>query len=75
MSASNDGNTGWIAADWGTTRLRAWVMNGAQPVEYLQCDLGMGALAPHQFEPALIDLVGGWLNPEGTTPVVACGIT
>jgi 2-dehydro-3-deoxygalactonokinase len=35
-------------------------------------DAGAGGLAPDGFEPALLALVGDWL--DGPTPVVACGM-
>lgn len=63
----------WIAADWGTSHLRVWGMRGADVVAEAQSDAGMGSLAPHEFEPALLALVGGWLSDAGTE-VIACGM-
>jgi 2-dehydro-3-deoxygalactonokinase len=64
----------WIAVDWGTTRLRAWAMDGAGAVLAEACSAkGMGALTPEGFEAALLDIVAGWLGP-GTTLVIACGM-
>ena len=65
---------GWIAVDWGTTRLRAWRMEGDRPVESRDGDRGMAVLEPDTFEPALLELVDDWLAPRGTTEVVACGM-
>lgn len=62
----------WIAVDWGTTRLRAWAMSGTQVLDARTSDKGMGALTPDQFEPALLDLVGDWLQTR--PPVIACGM-
>ena len=62
----------WIAVDWGTSRLRAWAMAGGQVLEALASDKGMGALTPDGFEPALLELAGGWL--DGAPPVIACGM-
>lgn len=64
----------WIAADWGTSNLRVWAMdaNGAVLAE-AESDRGMGRLTLDEFEPALLDLVGGWLG-AGVTPVIACGM-
>jgi 2-dehydro-3-deoxygalactonokinase len=64
---------GWIAVDWGTSHLRAWAMSDADEVlaEALS-DKGMGRLAPHEFEPALLDLITPWL--QGETDVMACGM-
>ncbi len=62
----------WIAVDWGTSNLRAWAMKGDRPVKTGGSDKGMGALAPEQFEGALLDVVSDWL--DGPTPVIACGM-
>jgi len=67
----------WIAADWGTSNLRVWRMDGDRPVEEASSDRGMGVLSPDQFEGALLDLVGGWLAGDpagGPTRIVACGM-
>ena len=37
-------------------------------------DHGMGGLDHGGFEPALLDLIGPWLAPGRTTPVIACGM-
>ena len=60
----------WIAADWGTSRLRAWGMRGDEPVWHEASDRGMGALAPHEFERALRDLLAG----RDEALVIACGM-
>ena len=65
----------WIAVDWGASRLRAWAMAaGAGPLAHAQAATGMGALAPQDYDAALIALAGGWLRGEGATPVVVCGM-
>ena len=64
-------NVDWIAVDWGTTHLRAWLMGAGEEV-CLRSDKGMGTLAPEEFEPALLELVGEHLT--GPTPVIACGM-
>ena len=63
----------WIAVDWGTSNLRAWVMEGRQAGEERVSDDGMGKLAPAEFEAALLRLIGPWLT-AGVTPVMACGM-
>lgn len=64
--------TGWIALDWGTTALRATRMNGTDPQETRQNDAGMAGLARDGFEPALLDLVGDWIDDAPL--VIACGM-
>lgn len=64
----------WIAADWGTSHLRVWLMDAEDRViRRLTSDKGMGGLAPGAFEPALLDLVGDALG-EGVTDVLICGM-
>jgi 2-dehydro-3-deoxygalactonokinase len=65
----------WIALDWGTSHLRAWLLDGDGAVAAARTsDEGMGTLARDGFEPALLRLVGDAL-PEGRrTPVLCCGM-
>ena len=63
----------WIAVDWGTTHLRAWAMGTDGIRAEASSGDGMGQLAPHAFEAALIRLIDPWLSP-GVTPVLACGM-
>lgn len=64
----------WIAADWGTSNLRAWAMDaGGRVLAAAASARGMGGLAREGFEPALLELVGGWIGP-GRTEVVICGM-
>jgi 2-dehydro-3-deoxygalactonokinase len=63
----------WIAVDWGTTSLRAWAMRGGRACDEARAPMGMGTLAPQEFEPALLQAVAPWLGP-GETPVVICGM-
>ncbi len=64
----------WVAVDWGTTHLRAWAMahDGTVQAQAGSQD-GMGRLARHEFEPALLALIDDWIGPR-PTPVVACGM-
>ena len=64
----------WIALDWGTTHLRATAMGAAGPLAQASSNDGMGTLKPDEFEPALLRLIGPWLAPNNTTPVIACGM-
>lgn len=61
----------WVAVDWGTSHLRAWLMRtGGDAIERRESNDGMGTLERNGFEPALISLVGDVLP----LPVVACGM-
>lgn len=66
----------WIAVDWGTSSLRAWAIgpDGAVLARGSSAD-GMGSLKPDGYEPALLRIIGPWL--QATTapmPVVVCGM-
>ena len=71
MSLSAD----WIAVDWGTSNMRAWAMRANGTVMARgESAKGMGQLTPSQFEPALLEVVQHWLDPERVTPIIACGM-
>ncbi|MBL9049907.1 MAG: 2-dehydro-3-deoxygalactonokinase [Tabrizicola sp.] len=63
----------WIAVDWGTSNLRAWAMSAdGRVLAEAGSDDGMGKLSREGFEPALLRLVGSWLDTR--PPVFACGM-
>jgi 2-dehydro-3-deoxygalactonokinase len=67
--------TAWIAVDWGTSHLRAWLLDSSNTViDQRQSDAGMGGLTPEQFEPALLALIGDALSDGAITPVMICGM-
>jgi 2-dehydro-3-deoxygalactonokinase len=71
----NDGSQispDWIAVDWGTTNLRVWAIGGGQILAEASSDDGMGKLARDGYEPALLRLIGSWL--DNRPPVIACGM-
>lgn len=63
----------WIAADWGSSRLRLWAMAGERVLAAAESADGMVGLAPDGFEPAFLSLAAGWLG-EGATPALICGM-
>ncbi|UWQ18788.1 2-dehydro-3-deoxygalactonokinase [Jannaschia sp. M317] len=64
--------TRWIAVDWGTTALRASLMEGDTPLETRASDKGMNSLTPEEFEPTLLALADDWV--AGPTEVLCCGM-
>ncbi len=65
----------WIAVDWGTSHLRAWLVSDEGAVlANADNDQGMSKLTPDMFESTLIDLVGDWLPDTGRVDVIACGM-
>jgi 2-dehydro-3-deoxygalactonokinase len=64
----------WIAADWGTTRLRLWAMAAdGRALARRESDRGMGGLQADGFEAVFLDAAEGWLG-AGVTEVVVCGM-
>ena len=70
--AEDGRDAGWVAVDWGTSRLRAWGMRGGEPVWRAASERGMRTLDPSEFEGALRELIA----PRGAldAPVIACGM-
>lgn len=64
----------WIAVDWGTSNLRAWLMNEGQALSEATSADGMSSLAPDEFEPTLLRLVAPWLADDAVMQVIACGM-
>ena len=63
----------WIAVDWGTSNVRAWAMSAQGAVlDRTQSPKGMASLTRDAFEPALIEMIGPWL--QGPATVIACGM-
>lgn len=66
--------TDWIAADWGTTHLRLWLMRDDGTVlEHRDSDQGMGKLSPGQFEPVLNEILSD-IAQKALLPVIVCGM-
>ena len=60
----------WIGLDWGTTHLRAWLMDGPDMLDERVSDDGMAQLQGDGFSSALSAICTVW--PD--VPVVACGM-
>ncbi len=68
-------NLNWIAADWGTSHLRLWLMDDQDKVlQHIASDRGMSSLMPDQFETTLVEMVGDALPAQGDVPVICCGM-
>ena len=69
------GEVAWIAVDWGTSNLRAYIMSAnGEVLAQVNSTKGMGSLNTHQFELVLIDLISDYLCDDVITPVIACGM-
>lgn len=61
----------WIAADWGTSNLRLWLMAGDAVMAQRHSDRGMATMAgPGDFAATLATLTADW----PPLPVIACGM-
>ena len=69
-------NPDWIAADWGSTSLRVWaIASDGTVIDHAASDKGMGQITKSDYEPALLELVGSWLEGlAGPVPVIICGM-
>ncbi|MFQ5623156.1 MAG: 2-dehydro-3-deoxygalactonokinase [Paracoccaceae bacterium] len=75
MNGPADTSVNWIAVDWGTTHLRAWLVgDGENILDRAASDRGMSTLARPKFEPALLEIIGCWLPPARATQVICCGM-
>ena len=64
----------WIAIDWGTSRLRIWVMQGEQVDEHINSADGMLRLQPEDFQPILLGKLAPWLEAKKPLTIVASGM-
>ncbi|MCV2867499.1 2-dehydro-3-deoxygalactonokinase [Defluviimonas sp. WL0002] len=62
----------WIAVDWQADRIAA-VALGAKGIVGRRETREVASAGPQSHEAALLALIGDWLRPGGTTPVLACG--
>lgn len=68
-------NASFVAVDWGTTNLRAAVLDESGVVlDRRATDQGMGCLAKEDFEPALVALLSDLLNDARPLPVICSGM-
>ena len=71
----NDIKAKWIAADWGTTHMRAWAIGEEDNVlAFRESNEGMKDLQQNEFEPVLLRLIESWLDDTKVTTVMACGM-
>ncbi|EPE7078900.1 2-dehydro-3-deoxygalactonokinase [Cronobacter sakazakii] len=62
----------YIAIDWGSTNLRAWLYQGEQCLESRQSEAGVTRLNGRTPEAVLAQVTEGWR--DDTTPVVMAGM-
>lgn len=62
----------YIAIDWGSTNLRAWLYQGEQCLESRQSEAGVTRLNGKSPEAVLAEVTDAWC--DGATPVVMAGM-
>ena len=66
---------GVIAIDWGSSRLRAWLLDGDGTIlARREGDDGAIGLAPQAFDGVLARTVGDWAAARPGAPLIACGM-
>jgi 2-dehydro-3-deoxygalactonokinase len=64
-----------IAVDWGTTRLRAWLVDAEGSIlEHTSADDGIASVRPGTFPQVLRRHVGAWLARRPGLPVMMAGM-
>ena len=65
----------WLAADWGTSYLRVWVIDKRGTViERLKANCGMTHISSDQYEKEFLNLVEPLLPENELTKVICCGM-
>ncbi|RBO82721.1 2-dehydro-3-deoxygalactonokinase [Marinomonas aquiplantarum] len=73
VSPLSKSSANFIAVDWGTTNLRAFLMNQQGQIQAQRSsDKGMLKLSSDEFETVLADLLGDWL--ESGLPIYMAGM-
>ena len=66
----------WLAADWGTSYLRVWVIDAdGKVIERLKSDCGMARISSDQFEAEFLALVHPFLSDDAPTKVLFVGLS
>jgi 2-dehydro-3-deoxygalactonokinase len=64
----------FILVDWGTTRVRAYLVDGGTIAERAEADEGVSALSKGQHAGVFRRLCGAWLEREPDLPVALVGM-
>jgi 2-dehydro-3-deoxygalactonokinase len=75
MEASRQNAARLLALDWGTTALRAWLLDeGGDALDHRHARLGVMHVADRDFSGALRGTCGDWLAAHPGLPAIACGM-
>ncbi|MDG2405302.1 MAG: 2-dehydro-3-deoxygalactonokinase [Paracoccaceae bacterium] len=75
MTDTQNSPAHWAAVDWGTTRMRLWVLDRDHKViRQTETKQGMTQLQPTEYEPTLLDLLSQDLPSSRAMGVICCGM-
>lgn len=64
-----------IVVDWGTTSLRAMLVDGTRDIiAQVESESGIQFIKDQRFEQELLEVIGPWLKDYGPLPVLALGM-
>jgi 2-dehydro-3-deoxygalactonokinase len=63
----------WLAVDWGTTNVRAWLVDGARVLRRREFALGVGHLQPGEAARHFRDTIRPGMN-AAESPAILCGM-
>lgn len=64
-----------IAVDWGTSSLRAWLLDGrGQALDARSSRHGIMQVPAGDFASVYQELIGDWIEAHGPLPAIACGM-
>ncbi|MBW7981000.1 2-dehydro-3-deoxygalactonokinase [Enterobacillus tribolii] len=67
-------NESFIAIDWGSTNLRAWLYQQGQCIDSLISESGVTRLQGRTPQQCFSDLISPWFSRCGTVPVIMAGM-
>ncbi|MCZ7561574.1 MAG: 2-dehydro-3-deoxygalactonokinase [Burkholderiaceae bacterium] len=73
-AAPRDDSASLIGVDWGSSALRAWLIDAGGIVARRESTAGVATIADGRFREALEALCGDWFARAPALPVIACGM-
>jgi len=73
-AAARDDSASLIGVDWGSSALRAWLIDAGGVVARRESTAGVATIADGRFREALEALCSDWLARAPALPVIACGM-
>ena len=72
---THENSPSMISLDWGTSSLRAWLLDGECGVlDSIHSGLGILKISDGRFEEVFEEQLGGWFASHGPIPAIASGM-